>query len=302
MVPSLFSTVDVGPEDPVFRSYAQSQHPLAIQARMFVDELWREYEPYADPHFAREMRSDFNARFWEMYLTCTLLGKSYTVIPKQTKAEGPDIKIAYASTTIWIEAVTPTGGDVGRPDSVPSLIMGVAQQVPDDQMILRYRSAIHDKYNDKYFKYLENGTIRSGDCYIIALNGGRLPWHGSDLHIPRIVRSVLPFGWPQVTFDTSSHENKVVNRGYQYRPSLRKASGSEVDTDIFTKPEYQHISAVMFSNVDVANPTPVMGEDFIIVRNPLAPRQLPDDFPKVGWEYKAELSQSEITLFSRNLR
>ena len=233
-----------------------------------------------------------------MYLTCTLIYNSFKVVPKQTRAKGPDIKIDHASTTIWVEAVIPTSGDPSKPDSVPDLQMGVAQQVPDDQIILRYRSVIRDKYFDKYCKYLEDKIITDKDCYIIALNGCKIR-HG-DREPPRIVRSVLPFGWEVVTVDTSSH--KVVNRGYQYRSSLRKTSGCEVDTDIFTKPEYQHINAVMFSNVDVANPTSVMGEDFIIVRNPLAPRQLPDDFPKVGWEYKAELSQSEITLFSRNLR
>jgi hypothetical protein len=116
------------------------------------------------------------------------------------------------------------------------------------------------------------------------------------------VRSVLPVGWEVLTLDTSSHKNKVVNSSFQYRPSLSKASGSQVDTDIFTRPEYKHISAVMSSNVDVANPTSVMGEDFIILRNPLASNKLPDHFPKVGWEYKAELLQGGITISSRNLR
>ena len=131
------------------------------------------------------------------------------------------------------------------------------------------------------------------------MNGCRLPWHGSDLHIPRIVRSVLPFGLPQVTYDTRSH--KVVNTGYQYRAYLQKASGEKIDTDIFVKSEYSHISAVLFSRVDAANLTPAMGDDFVIVHNPLGSRELPDDFPKVGREYKAELSETTIKLLSKNL-
>lgn len=296
MVEKLFID-EVIPSDELYRIYRDEKR-LADQ-KSYIENLWVDYSPYADKDFPKQLPHDFQARFWEMYLTCTLVGKSYTVIPKQTSAEGPDIKIAYASTTIWIEAVTPTGGDLGRPDSVPSPIMGVAQQVPDDQMILRYRSAIHDKYYDKYFKYLENETIRSDDCYIIALNGCRLPWRGSDLHIPRIVRSVLPFGWPQVTIDTSSH--KVVDTGYQYRSYLRKASGEKIDTDIFVKSEYGHISAVLFSHVDAANLTPAMGDDFVIVHNPLGLQKLPDDFPKVGREYKAELSETAIKLLPKNL-
>jgi len=295
MVENLFSD-DINPSDELYRIIRDENGCAKLKSDM--ENLWGTYHPYADGDFPKQLAQDFHARFWEIYLTCTLIHNSFKVIPKQTKAEGPDIKIDHASTTIWVEAVIPTSGDPSKPDSVPNLQMGVAQQVPDDQIILRYRSAIRYKYFNKYCKYLGDKIITDKDCYIIALNGCKIR-HG-DREPPRIVRCVLPFGWEVVTIDTSSH--KVVNRGYQYRAYLRKASGSQVGTDIFTKPEYQHISAVMFSNVDVANPTPVMGEDFIIVRNPLASRQLPDDFPRVGWEYKAELSQSEITLFSKKLR
>ena len=291
MVERLFID-DITSSDELYRIIRDEER--CAKPKSDMENLWGTYHPYADGDFPKQLAQDFHARFWEMYLTCTLIYNSFKVLPKQTRAKGPDIKIDHASTTIWVEAVIPTSGDPSKPDSVPNLQMGVAQQVPDDQIILRYRSVIRDKY----WKYLEDKNITDKDCYIIALNGCKIR-HG-DREPPRIVRSVLPFGWDVVTVDTSSH--KVVNRGYQYRSSLRKASGSPVDTDIFTKPEYQHISAVMFSNVDVANPTSVMGEDFIIVRNPLASRQLPDDFPKVGREYQAELSQSEITLSSRNLR
>ncbi|MFH1639259.1 MAG: hypothetical protein ABIB93_02970 [Chloroflexota bacterium] len=294
MVERLFSD-DTNFSDELYRIIRDENRCAKVKSDM--ENLWGIYHPYADGDFPKQLAQDFHARYWEMYLTCTLVHNSFNVAPKQTRAKGPDIKIDHASTTIWVEAVIPTSGDPSKPDSVPNLQMGVAQQVPDDQIILRYRSVIYDKFN-KYCQYLEDGIIKVEDCYIIALNGCKI--QSVDREPPRIVRSVLPFGWEVVTFDTSSHE--VLNSGYQYRSSIRKASGSQVDTDIFTKPEYQHISAVMFSNIDVANPTSVMGEDFIIVRNPLATGQLPDDFLKVGWEYKAELSQTEITLFSRNLR
>jgi len=265
-----------------------------------MKNLWRTYYPYADKDFQEQLAHDVDARFWEMYLTCTLINKSYNVVPKQTRARGPDIKIAHASKTIWVEAVTPRSGGSSKPDSVPSPIIGIVQQIPDEQITLRYRSAIHDKYFDKYFRYLRDGIIKSGDCYIIALNGCRMPWRGGDYEPPRIVRSVLPFGWPVVTVDTSAH--KVVKRRNQYRAYLIKASGDRVDTDIFVKTEYSHVSAVMFSEVDVANPTSAMGDDFIIVNNPLASRKLPNDFPKVGRKYEIDLSENKVMVFPRNLR
>ena len=82
---------------------------------------------------------------------------------------------------------------------------------------------------------------------------------------------------------------------------MSKASGDKVDTDIFVKAEYSHISAVMFSEVNVANPTSAMGEDFIIVNNPLASSKLPNDFPKVGRKYDVDLSENKIKVFPSNL-
>ena len=294
MLERLFSD-DINPSDELYRILRDEER--YVKNKSYVENLWDTYKPYADRDFPKQLAQDFHARFWEMYLTCTLVHNSFNVVPKQAKVYGPDVKIDHASTTIWVEAVTPESGDPSKPDSVPNLKMGVAQNVPDDRIILRYRSAIHDKYYGKYFRDLENGTIKNDDCYIIALNDCKI--RHADREPPRIVRSVLPFGWQVVTVDTSSH--KVVNQGFQYRAYLRKASGGKVDTDIFLKSEYNHISAVMFSNVDAANLPLAMGDDFIIIRNPLALRELPNDFPQVGREYKAELSQTTINLFSKNL-
>ena len=83
---------------------------------------------------------------------------------------------------------------------------------------------------------------------------------------------------------------------------MEREDGSQVDTNIFLKPEYKHVSAVMFSNIDVANPTTVMGNDFIIVHNPLALRQLPDDIPKIGREYRAQVSEDTVTLLPKLLK
>jgi len=290
---------DISPSDDVYRFIRDENTASAIRLKSDTGDLWATYHPYADRDFRKQLAQDFHARFWEMYLTCTIVQKSFHVVPKKGRARGPDIKIDHASTTIWVEAVTPRIGAWSKPDSVPPPEMGVAQEIPDEQMTLRYCSVIRDKYFDKYFTYLKDGIIRSGDCYIIALNGCRMPWRGGDREPPRIVRSVLPFGLQWFTVDTSSHS--VVSGGHHYRPYLSKASGEKVDTDIFVKAEYRHISAVMFSEVDVANVTSAMGDDFIIVNNPLASSKLPNDFPKVGRKYDVDLSENTIKVSPRNL-
>ncbi len=204
MVKKLFSD-DINPSDELYRVIRDENR--CAKFKSYMEKLWGIYHPYADSDFPKQLAHDFHARFWEMYLACTLIDNSFKIVPKRTKAKGPDIKIDHASTTIWVEAVTLTSGDSNRPDSVPNLQMGVAQQVPDDKIILRYRSAIYDKFK-KYCEYLKEGIIREKDCYIIALNGCKIR-HG-DREPPRIVRSVLPFGWEVVTLNTSvllSREN-----------------------------------------------------------------------------------------------
>jgi type I restriction enzyme S subunit len=173
-------------EDKLYRFYRDEDRVSELKS--YMENLWKIYCPYADRDFRQQLTQDFHARFWEMYLTCTLVNKSFNVVSKQTRAKGPDIKIDHASTTIWVEAVLPTSGDPSKPDSVPNLQIGVAQQVPDDQIILRYRNAIDDKYFNKYRKYLQD-IITDKDCYVIALNGCKIR-HG-DREPPRIVRSVL---------------------------------------------------------------------------------------------------------------
>ena len=290
---------DIIPSDDTYRFIRDENTASAARLRSDTVNLWNTYRPYADKDFRKQLAHDFDARFGEMYLTCTLIHKSFDVVPKQGRARGPDIKLTHASTTIWVEAVTPTTGVPGKPNSVPRPKTGVAQDIPDEQMTLRYCSVIRDKYFTKYFTYLKDGIVRSGDCYVIALNGCRMPWRGGDYEPPRIVRSVLPFGWQWVTVDTSSHS--IVNQGHHYRPYLSKASGEKVDTDIFAEVAYHHISAVMSSEVNVANPISVMGEDFVIVNNPLASSKLPNDFPRVGRKYDVHFSENKITVFPRDL-
>lgn len=290
---------DVTISDEFYRMIRDENRAAVVELRSYLENLWGTYHAYADKDFPAQLAQDFEARFWEMYLTCTLIHKYFKVLPKRTRARGPDIRIEYGSTTIWIEAVTPTVGDSKKCDSVPPAKIGVAQEIPDEQMTLRFRSAIHDKYFGKYFTYLGDGIIGGGDCYVIALNGCRMPWRGGDYEPARIVRSVLPFGPQVVTIDTRFHE--IVKTGHQYRAHLKKASGEEVETDIFLKPEYRHLSAVMFSEINIANLTSGMGDDFIIVDNPLASKKLPHDFPKVGKKYEIELSENTVKVSPRNL-
>src|SRR5271157_4544665 len=83
-------------EDPAYINLCRSDSPEAKTGHAFSERLWERYHSYADKHFLSEIRRDFHARFWEMYLTCALLQhgaeRGYSV---SCRKPGPDVVIEY---------------------------------------------------------------------------------------------------------------------------------------------------------------------------------------------------------------
>ncbi len=212
---------DINPCDELYRIIRDEDRCLHYKS--YMEDLWRIYHPYADRDFPKQLPQDFHARFWEMYLTCTLISKSFKVIPKQTRAQGPDILIDDSSSKIFLEAITPSEGASSNPDKVPRLEVNTfkATPVPDTEIILRYSSAIADKYK-KYLAYLKQGIVSLFDSYVIALNSCKIETAIIDTtgtnDLPRIIKAVLPIGYKEVVISRGS--GQTVPWHYQYRPDI----------------------------------------------------------------------------------
>ncbi len=265
--------------DQTYSIIRDSQEPYPREIRSFMENLWRIYQPHADRHFRQQMQIDLDSRFWEMYLACTLLEKSISV---SSTDKGPDILVEDKNSRLWIEAIAPTSGADANPDRVPDMKPGVATAVPDDQIVLRYRAAIRDKY-DKYHNYVENGIINPKDAYVIALNSCKISTAIMETDTPRILKAVFPIGNQQITIDKKT--GVVIDTGYQLRPLIRRVGGAEVRTDLFLDPQYANLSGVLYSHVSVRKIPQKMGEDFVFVHNPLAANPMPRGLLKVGREY-----------------
>jgi hypothetical protein len=64
------------------------------------------------PNFLVEIRSSFDVRYWEMYLTMALIDLGFDVLcPKP----GPDVGIEVDGQRIWFEATSPSRGADGAP-------------------------------------------------------------------------------------------------------------------------------------------------------------------------------------------
>lgn len=281
--------------DPAYINIRDGNHPILKEARDFVEQLWSFYQGHADKHFLVEIKRDFHARFWEMYLANTLDGLKISILCRKP---GPDILAKDKNQKAWIEAIAPNNGQPGSPDYVPKDKFGNSQSVPDEKVVLRYTSAISEKYK-KYFRYLEKGIILRNEPYIIAINGGQVRFSRSDYAPPRIVRSVFPIGYPVLTLNRKSME--IIKSSFEFKPNVKKASGTDIPIDIFLDPYFENLSGVLFSATDACNRPPKIGADFIFVHNPLAKNKINEGFIRVGKEYIAEpVSVSEYRLRFNN--
>jgi type I restriction enzyme S subunit len=194
------------------------------EARMFVENLWERYKIHADKDFTKKIIERFHNHFWEMYLACTLKDSGNNLLPK-IKRKGPDIGIMSEDLScIWVEATAATPGYGNDRIPLPKLSGEMWFRVPEEQIVLRYTTAVDAKFK-KYTQYRNENVISESEPYIIAVNGNKVPY-GWDGEIPYIVQAVLPFGLPTCKFAWDTQEDTTT--GYAYRPEINKVSGKEV--------------------------------------------------------------------------
>jgi type I restriction enzyme S subunit len=275
---SLFRTYENG-NDSKYINLVESNHPVAMETKSFIDSLWVTYEKLADRNFTKEMKIDFDSRYWEMYLTC-LLAKNG--IPVKCPKPGPDILIE-CDHNIWVEAIAPTPGETGYPDSVPQAIE--VQDYPSEQIILRYRTAIREKFEKKYFQYIESGIIVENDPYVIAISSCKIDIASLYPPIPEIIKSVFPIGHQQIHINQS--DGSVVGNDYKYTDVVEKKSGNTVSTDLFFDEKYNNISGILYSSANAVNNQSLSGNEIIFIHNPNATNPIPEGFFQFGTEYIA---------------
>jgi hypothetical protein len=195
--------------------------------------------------------------------------------------DGPDICIKVAESRIWVEAVTASSGQ--GDDAVQKAELG--GDVPDSQIKLRLLNAFAEK-SKKYKKYRERNWVGVKDPYIIAINAAQVPSANLEREIPRIVRSLLPFGSQVLHLNRETSE--FVDTSHEYQGEVIKASGAEIETTSFLNPEYSGISAIIYSCADVFNHPIDISHSLLVFHNPLALNSLPLGFLKKGHEYWVE--------------
>jgi hypothetical protein len=250
--------------------------PLRL-ARWHCEYLWIIFRQHADNEFQREIRSNFDARYWEMYLTCSLIFAGHSVTcPKP----GPDVGIMYKGRRVWFEATSPSCGTPGSADYAGGPVEG---PIPEGKIILRYLNSISTKYNEQYANWLTKNIVSEKDAFVIAINPRKIPWDHRDGDPPRILQAGYTIGtlYGEVERETL----KPIRTGYQSRDKIMKASEASVDTGVFQREEYKRLSGLLCSRAEAANRPTKTGGDFQFAPNPNAIVALPEDFRLRGIYY-----------------
>jgi hypothetical protein len=252
-------------------------------ARWHCEYLWIVFQNHADKDFRKELRSNFDARYWEMYLTCSFIFAGHTVTcPKP----GPDVGIIYKERRIWFEATSPSCGTPGSADYAGGPIGGA---VPEEKIILRYLNSISTKYKEQYANWLTKGIVSDKDAFVVAINPWEIPWDHKDSDPPRILQAGYTIGTPygEVERETLT----PIGVGYQSRDKIMKESTANVDTGVFQREEYKNLTALLCSRAEVANRPSQMGRDFQLAPNPNATVPLPEGFRLRGTYYNPKKSK-----------
>lgn len=275
---------------PVYK--ALITHPQYQAHRDYIESLWARYEPYADSGFVTEFARRFHERLWEMYLGCALLDMGLRLLPKANRPKGgPDLAVIADTCTIWVEATVANPGD--GPDKLLDPWDERVTEMPLNpsvvkKMVLRYRNSIGEKHK-KYHNYIKTKIIMPKDSFVIAVNGGCLPWFWRDNPcVPRVIGAVLPVGSPIVTWNTNTDEAWL--SGLACRPTVSKENSAIVRTDLFLDDEYRGISAIVGSLVNwTSMRSGALGADFVVVHNPKARNPLPQGWLPRGREFRWDL-------------
>lgn len=252
----------------------------------WMAELWKQYEPYADSNFLREFKTRFTQRSWELYLGATLLNRRAKL--GVHRSTGPDFELLnlVGERLGWVEAIAPTKGDGN--DRVPDMVNGAVMDVPEEQMLLRIAGALEAKVA-QYAGHVSSNVIGPDEPYVIAINRAELDH--VDTILPLVLKVCFPIGDLTLRVMVNGVRQEDPKSHWSRRESIKKVNGEEIPMRFFEDPAHAGISAVIYSKDHIINSPRLpseMGENFVVVHNPLAKNPLPKGSLSFGSEFIAD--------------
>lgn len=267
-----------------YRALYDPQSRDQLEVRRHCEDLWRDFEQYADEHFVSQFSVSPHERWFEMYLTVSLLRADLRI---ECRKPGPDILLHRGGRRIWIEAICATKGKYGLPDSVPDRQFAGPNEkveffdVPKQEYALRIQAALSEKAR-AYSNYLDDGVVNPQDLLAVAINVSRVSWLWADMD-DHMCRALYGVGDLMIAIDRETRE--VVDRRFQKIAHIaKKSTGNLVGVRSFIDGSRPHIAAVIGSRASLGNVPPKLGNDLVIYPNLSADNQWPPEVLRLGEE------------------
>ncbi len=278
-----FFCLGAGP-DLRYRYLFENEGGRFDDAVRLIESLWDRAQDYLDADLREQAQHDFFPRFWEMFLTSTLLDAGLKLVPRRERKSGrigPDLRVV--DPLMWIEAVVADRGT--GPDAVLEMELGGVRSVPDDQLILRLTNALALKHQ-KYQSYVANGVIGSSEPFVVAINAALIMDARHEREIPRIVRAVYPFGNLVIQLRGDTFEQ--TGAYHEHRDAITKGSGAPVQTSSFVCGGLAGVSGILYTCGDEYNTDRLDPGQFVYVHNVTASNPVPRGTFPFGREYWLE--------------
>jgi hypothetical protein len=294
-----------------YRAIREGQNPLCISVRDFMEGVWPQCKQYLDSDVRTDAREHFHQRWWEVYLTHSLLCAGIQLVEResrQLREDGPDLLARAEGGNLWIEAVAPTAGtaaDAVRSSGSPR----APKPFPEKEIMLRFQQAFSTKVC-VHAKYVERDWVGSSEGYIIALNCALVErGYPCTQRFPRIVSSLLlGLETERVLIEFDEEGSRVGQSTYEYQPEIEKKSRAPVGVAAPRDPANSCVSAVLYSESDPYNCLPVsisessecvlMERAFVLVLNPYARVPINPSFLPGIARYWIDLHDDSVTLHS----
>jgi len=287
-------------------------------------EKYNALHQYLDNNFLDQItdKETVNSRLWELIIA-EILSKSSAIIPTNTskKKKGfcPDFKIQTKDNKIYyIEAMCayPPEQKAEKKSEIDRVINEFESngKVSSDSLLIqedksRISEAIIKKADDRHRELITNENVG----YVLCMSYGYLPFFAScDLY--HAIETVIPIGNLAINLEIKHNaETRVISNPYLLpQDSYIKpfSSGSRINTHILGNPEYDFISAILFSRVnpllllEYADTLPEVNwngirNDFVLIHNPIAVYPLTEDI--FGCRTSIKIQDGRIEIEGTNI-
>lgn len=235
---------DTSGKDKYYEHYRTSSH---LDLRRWVDEAYKKLAENLDKDWVDNLRNgDFYSRLWELEMAEWLMLTNLKMLP--TNGVGFDFCVELNDgSKIWIEAVYSNPDDELREIQQKALASDGVQDVPREQVALRYSSSLFHKANKIKEKYLD--SVGEDDRVVIAVSSfgpDAGMWKTRDI----FELAVLPINFQLIHFSANGEplNSSVPRPSHQLKTQMAKATGVLVKKEfLYPGTEFPYVDGVIFS-------------------------------------------------------